>query len=129
LNAAGGRRTCRSNKCDQTPNQTLQQTKATLQTDDVKVLADRGYFSGEEIMKCEQAGVTPLVPKPLTNNAATIGRFEKRDFHYDPKRDRYICPAGEHAIWRFTSIQKGMEIRKYRSSACPKRNPQRLHDE
>ena len=47
---------------------------------DLKVLADRGYFSGEEIMKCEQAGVTPLVPKPLTNNSATTGRFDKRDF-------------------------------------------------
>jgi transposase len=97
-----------------------QLTQETLQTDDLRVLADRGYFSGEEIMKCEQAGVTPLVPKPLTNNAATTGRFDKRDFHYDAQRDRYTCPAGEHAIWRFTSIQKGMEIRKYWSSACPK---------
>ena len=97
-----------------------QQTKDVLETSELKVLADRGYFSGEEIMKCEQAGVTPLVPKPLTNNAATSGRFDKRDFHYDAKRDRYRCPAGEYAIWRFTSVQNGMAIRKYWSSACPK---------
>ncbi len=97
-----------------------QQTKEVLETSDLKVLADRGYFSGEEIMKCEQAGVTPLVPKPLTNNSATTGRFDKRDFRYDAKRDRYRCPAGEYAIWRFTSIQSGMAIRKYWSSACPK---------
>ena len=71
----------------------MAQQTDTLQTADLKVLADRGYFSGE-IMKCEQAGVTPLVPKPLTNNAATTGRFDKRDFHYDAKRDRYTCPAG-----------------------------------
>ena len=32
-----------------------QQTKATLQTDDLKVLADRGYFSGDEIMKSAEA--------------------------------------------------------------------------
>jgi len=74
----------------------------------------------EEIMKCEQAGVMPLVPKPLTNNSATTGRFDKRDFHYDAKRDLYRCPAGEYAIWRFTSVQNGMAIRKYWSSACPK---------
>jgi len=97
-----------------------QQTKAALETSELKVLAERGYFSGEEIMKCEQAGVTPLVPKPLTNNSATTGRFDKRDFHYDAKRDRYRCPAGEYAVWRFTSIQDGMAIRKYWSSACPK---------
>jgi hypothetical protein len=97
-----------------------QRTKEVLETSELKVLADRGYFSGEEIMKCEQAGVTPLVPKPLTNNSATTGRFDKRDFHYDAKRDRYRCPAGEYAIWRFTSVQDGMAIRKYWSSACPK---------
>jgi hypothetical protein len=96
-----------------------QKTKQSLGAEDLTVLADRGYFSGEEILKCEQAGVTPLVPKPLTNNSATTGRFDKRDFHYDAKRDRYRCPAGEYAIWRFTSIQSGMAIRKYWSSACP----------
>jgi transposase len=30
------------------------------------VVADRGYFDGEEILACERAGVTPLVPKPMT---------------------------------------------------------------
>jgi hypothetical protein len=97
-----------------------QQTKETLETDDLKVLADRGYFSGEEILKCEQAGVTPLVPKPLTRNSATSGPFGKRDFKYDAKRDRYQCPAGEYATWRFTSIQAGLSIHKYWSSACPR---------
>jgi len=97
-----------------------QQTREVLGKKDLKVLADRGYFSGEEILKCEQAGMTPLVPKPLTNNSATSGRFDKRDFKYDAKRDRYQCPAGEYAIWRFTSVEKGMAIHKYWSSACPK---------
>ncbi|MGB5102157.1 MAG: IS1182 family transposase [Steroidobacteraceae bacterium] len=97
-----------------------QQTREALGTKDLKVLADRGYFSGEEILKCEQAGMTPLVPKPLTNNSATSGRFDKRDFKYDAKCDRYRCPAGEYAIWRFTSVEKGMAIHKHWSSACPK---------
>jgi hypothetical protein len=95
-----------------------QRTKETPQSDGLKVLADRGYFSGE-ILKCEQAGVTPLVPKPLTNNSATSGRFDKRDFRYDAKPDRYRCPAGEYAIGRFTTIENGMAISKYWSSACP----------
>ncbi len=96
-----------------------QQTKETLQTDDLKVLADRGYFSSEEILKCEQAEVTPLVPKPLTHNSATSGRFDKRDFKYDAKRDRYRCPAGQHATWRFSTVEAGLTIHKYWSSACP----------
>ena len=46
------------------------------------MLADRGYFNGEEILECEQAGITPLVPKPLTSNSKADGRFDKRDFVY-----------------------------------------------
>jgi transposase/CheY-like chemotaxis protein len=97
-----------------------QQTKETLQTDDLKVLADRGYFSSDEILKCEQAGVTPLVLKPITHNAATSGRFDKRDFMYEAEHDRYRCPAGQYATWRFTTIEAGLTLHKYWSSACPK---------
>jgi len=97
-----------------------QQTRETLGAKDLTVLADRGYFSGEEILRCEQAGMTPLVPKPITSNSTANGRFDKRDFQYDAKRDRYRCPAGQYAIRRFTSIENGMAIHKYWSSACPK---------
>jgi transposase len=97
-----------------------QQTREALGTKDLTVLADRGYFSGEEILKCEQAGMTPLVPKPITSNSTANGRFDKRDFKYDAKNDRYLCPAGQYAIRRFTSIENGMAINKYWSSACPK---------
>jgi hypothetical protein len=31
------------------------ETKATLQTDTLEAVADRGYFSGEEILACDQA--------------------------------------------------------------------------
>jgi len=26
------------------------------------VVADRGYFKGEQVLQCDQAGITPLVP-------------------------------------------------------------------
>ncbi len=38
------------------------------------VLADRGYFKAEEILACEQAGIVPYVPKPLTSGARAEGR-------------------------------------------------------
>jgi transposase len=83
-------------------------------------LADRGYFKGEEILDCEQSGITALVPKPLTSNSKAEGRFDKRDFEYLAERDEYRCPAGEHAIRRFTTVEHGMTIHKYWSSACPR---------
>lgn len=39
------------------------------------VLADRGYFNGEQIRECEQQGIAPLVPKPLTSNQAGVPRL------------------------------------------------------
>ena len=52
-------------------------------------LADRGYYNGEDILRCEQVGITTLVPKPLTSNSKAAGLFDKRDFIYDAKRDEY----------------------------------------
>jgi len=82
------------------------------------VLADRGYFEGYEILECERAGIATLVPKPLTSNSKFEGRFDKRDFVYDGKRDEYRCPAGQVATYRFTAIEDGKALRKYWSSAC-----------
>jgi len=71
------------------------ETKATLQTDSLEAVADRGYFSGEEILACDQAGITVTLPKPMTSGAKSEGRFGKQDFVYLPEEDVYRCPAGE----------------------------------
>lgn len=83
------------------------------------VLADRGYFKGEQIVACEEQGITTLVPKPLTSNSKKAGRFDKRDFDYIEADDAYQCPAGERATYRFTGVEKGMRLHRYWSSACP----------
>jgi CHAD domain-containing protein len=76
------------------------QTKETLGTKDLTVLAARGYLSGEEILKCEQAHITALEPKSISSNSTSSGHFHKRDLHYEAKRDRYRCPAGKYATRR-----------------------------
>ena len=96
------------------------QARAATGSEQLTVLADRGYFTGEEILECEQAGISTLVPKPLTSTSKADGRFDKRDFTYIPDQDEYRCPAGERAIKRFTTIERGMTIHKYWPSACPK---------
>jgi len=53
------------------------ETKATLQADALEAVADRGYFSGEEILACDQAGITVTLPKPMTSGAKSEGRFGK----------------------------------------------------
>ena len=95
------------------------QAKEATGIEEPQVLADRGYFNGPEILKCDQEDITPLVPKPLTSNAKAEGRFDKRDFVYNKRRDEYRCPAGKRAIYRYTSIEDGLTLRRYWSSACP----------
>ena len=86
----------------------------------MQAVADRGYFSSNEIKTCTEAGITPLVPKPMTSNARAEGRFSKLDFVYLAKDDEYRCPAGERAIHRFSAIEAGLVIHKYWSSSCPR---------
>ena len=86
---------------------------------DITVVADRGYYSGTEILACEELGARPLVPKPLTSGNRAQGLFDKRDFIYHAARNEYRCPAGQTAPWRFTTVEQGLQIHKYWSSACP----------
>jgi transposase len=94
------------------------QAKAAMGSDSLEVVADRGYFDGEQILACEALGATPYVPKPLTSNAKADGRFGKPDFVYLPEEDVYRCPAGERLTWRFASEEAGLTIHKYWSSNC-----------
>ena len=94
------------------------ETKAALGVDKLDAVADRGYFNSEEIWACEEAGITVTLPKPMTSNAKAEGRFGKQDFRYMADEDVYVCPAGEKLAYSFTTQDKGMVLRRYRTSAC-----------
>jgi transposase len=38
-------------------------------SDTLDVVADRGYFKGEEILACDETGITVTLPKPLTSGS------------------------------------------------------------
>jgi transposase len=84
----------------------------------LSVLADRGYFSGEEILACEQVGIAVTLPKPLTSGAKAEGRFGKQDFVYEPEADAYRCPAGERLSYRYTNVEGGLTLHRYWTTAC-----------
>jgi len=95
-----------------------QAAKAALRSDHLDVVADRGYFKGEEILACEQAGVAVTLPKPQTSGAKSAGRFGKPDFVYLAKDDVYRCPAGEKLAHHFTADEDGQKMRIYLTKAC-----------
>jgi transposase len=95
------------------------QVQEVMEQREVTIIADRGYFSGVEILACEQQGAVPLVPKPITSNNRASGLFDKRDFIYLAQSDEFLCPAGQRAPWRFRTVENGEVIDKYWTSACP----------
>ncbi|MGA7948716.1 MAG: IS1182 family transposase, partial [Thiobacillaceae bacterium] len=95
------------------------QARAAIGTKGITVVADRGYFKSEEILACHVAGITPIVPKSTTSGAKADGRFDRADFIYDAQKNEYRCPAGQHLVWRYASLQDGLIQHRYWSSNCP----------
>ena len=89
------------------------QAKDAMGVEALEVLADRGYFSGEEVLACEPLGVTPILPKPLTSGAKADGRFGKQDFVYIAEQDVYRCPAGQLLPHHMTTVERGMTLHRY----------------
>ena len=92
--------------------------KAALQMEKLEAVADRGYFNGEEILACEEAGITVALPKPMTSNSKAEGRFGKQDFRYVAEEDVYICPAGERLTYHYSNEENGLVLRRYWTTAC-----------
>ena len=92
--------------------------KQALGVDRLEVLTDMGYYDGQQVKTCLEAGITPYIPKPNTSANTPLGLYGKEDFRYDPEIDCYGCPAGEQLTFRFQSTEQGRERRTYATSAC-----------
>ena len=93
--------------------------KEALDVDELDVVADRGYFSSEQILECSQANVTVTLPKPETTGTQANGKFGKPDFRYVSDDDVYICPAGQ--TLSFVSHKRQSDrpnLRRYATEAC-----------
>jgi transposase/IS5 family transposase len=75
--------------------QTAEPAREILGVEAIDVVADRGYFRTEDIAACEEAGLTPHVPRPQRGSAVREGFFRKDEFRYEAERDAYVCPAGQ----------------------------------
>ena len=95
-----------------------EKAKQALKVDRLDAVADRGYYSGVEILACERAGIAVTLPRPMTSGAKAAGRFGKEDFLYRHDENAYRCPAGETLIHRTTRVENGMTLSRYWTNAC-----------
>jgi transposase len=92
--------------------------KETLGVETLEVVADRGYYNGEEVKACEKSGITAYVPKSNSSSNLKRGLFTKEDFSYEPDKDCYRCPAGKELSYRYQTLEQGRQIRTYQISGC-----------
>jgi len=93
--------------------------KKILGTDKVDALADSGYDTGEELMKCDQDDITTYVSPRKQQGSQKDHPFNKNKFIYDKTTDTYQCPAGKllttNGKW-YTTKRKGVKdrtVKKY----------------
>ena len=92
--------------------------KDAMAVDQLEVVADRGYFKGEEILACDEDSITTFLPRPLTSTSTKKGLFNKRDFIYHAENDTYRCPAGKDLTRRTETHPDDLVVYRYWSSEC-----------
>jgi hypothetical protein len=92
--------------------------KDAMAVDELDAVADRGYFKGEEVLACDEAGITVYVPRPTTSNNKAKGLYDTEDFRYVCEDHEYECPAGERLPYRSKRIERGQWQLRYWCSHC-----------
>lgn len=92
-------------------------TKEMLDVENMTVLADKGYHTGEQLGQCSLHNITTFVSpkKPSTKDK---GLYPVSSFTYDKKNDSYICPGGSvmqtNGRWHNHSDKKNKKKSAYR---------------
>ena len=70
------------------------QAKEELGVEELTVIADKGYYSGEQFKKCKEENIKPIAPHPDKGGGQEKG-YTKGYFRYDNETDSYTCPQGQ----------------------------------
>jgi transposase len=96
--------------------------KEVLGVDKITALADKGFYDGDDIVACEESGVTCYVAKPKPGGKKHNEGFGREDFIYNKEADTYTCPGGQNLkFMRMKKERNGKEVKLYANySACAK---------
>ncbi len=97
-------------------------SKTIFEVENLKVLADKGYYNGEDLKKCEEEEITTYVSKQVFANSTGNREFYVDKFKYDKEKNVYICPEGKELICKrrkpITEKTKYLNYNNY--EACKK---------
>jgi hypothetical protein len=93
--------------------------KETLGVEEIKALADKGYYSTLDLKKCEKNKIETYVAKPKNTGGVANPDFHQDRFQYDQEQNIYICPAGQTLYPGRIRKVKGVEYQDYKNfRAC-----------
>jgi len=96
------------------------QGKEAVGAEEVTVVADTGYSNGKQGARCEQDGITAIVPRAETVNPNGTQYFSRDKFTYDPASDSWRCPAGDTlSLYKTSHTQKKKEYTSRACGSCP----------
>ncbi len=93
------------------------QAKTELGAKELTVIADKGYYSGEQFAKCMGEGIHPIAPHPDKGGGQARG-YTKGYFQYDKGSDSYRCPQGQTLAQPVQKRAKRKGDRYYNPRAC-----------
>jgi transposase len=102
-------------------NDMAQKAKSVLGKDEkekLEVVADKGYYQGEDLKECDENGTITYVTHQLYSNATGNPEYYSNKFKYDPKEDIYICPEGQKLFRTKHKKEEPDRIRYKNFRAC-----------
>lgn len=86
--------------------------KAALEVEQIKAVADRGYYSHEQMRLCAEQGIETYVPM-IWHVPAGEGDYPIERFEYDGERDLYRCPQGRELTRHSDNLKASGRYRVY----------------
>ncbi len=88
--------------------------KKIMGIDEISVVADKGYYDGDDVEKCEQNSTTCYISKTRNTVSAPCPDYDRGNFRYDKQTDCYICPKAQKLLFkRLHKRRQGVSDRLY----------------
>lgn len=95
------------------------QAKDLFEKETITVLADKGYYSTNDLVECEEENIETYVAKQKYTGSIANEDFRLDKFKYNEENDTYLCPAGQVLYPGKTRKEKGVEYQVYKNyRAC-----------
>lgn len=91
--------------------------KDVLNAEELKVVADAGYYSKSDIAKCVDKSIECYIPSRPSSNIKQ-GLYKLDMFAYDAEKDQYICPMGKGLKYICSFKKSNLMMRKYECYEC-----------